>query len=76
MPADLAPNALYAKSVGVTAVINASALGLIETGTSNPDKIGKIYAGQNGIRGALREELIDVSQESPESIKGLMTTPQ
>ena len=68
MPADPAPNAFYAQSGGVTAVINASALGVIEIAASNPDKIGKIYADQNGILGALREELIDVSQESPEAI--------
>ena len=75
MSADQAPNAFYAQSGGVTAVINASALGVIQTAAAYPDKIGKIYAGQNGILGALREELIDVSQESPEAIQGLMTTP-
>ncbi len=75
MSADQAPNAFYAQSGGVTAVINASALGVIQTAADYPDKIGKIYAGQNGILGALREELIDVSQESPEVIQGLMTTP-
>lgn len=75
MSADQAPNAFYAQSGGVTAVINASALGVIQTAAAYPYQIGKIYAGQNGILGALREELIDVSQESPEAIQGLMTTP-
>ena len=75
MSADQAPNAFYAQSGGVTAVINASALGVIETAAAFPEKIAKVYAGQNGILGALREELIDVSQETPEAIKGLMTTP-
>ena len=75
MSADEAPNAFYAQSGGVTAVINASALGVIKTAAAYPQKIGKIFAGQNGILGALREELIDVSQESPETIQGLMTTP-
>ncbi|MAW32019.1 MAG: 6-phosphofructokinase, partial [Alteromonadaceae bacterium] len=51
-----APNAFYAQSGGVTAVINASALGVIETAAQYPDKIGRIYAGKNGILGALREE--------------------
>ena len=62
MPADPAPNAFYAQSGGVTAVINASALAVIETAQNHPDKIGKVYAGKNGILGALREELIDVSR--------------
>ena len=75
MPADPVPNAFYAQSGGVTAVINASALAVIETARNHPDKIGQVYAGKNGILGALREELIDVSRETPEKIKGLLTTP-
>ena len=75
MPADPAPNAFYAQSGGVTAVINASAAGVINTAALFPEKIGKVYAGQNGILGALREELIDISLESQASIDGLMTTP-
>ena len=75
MPADPAPNAFYAQSGGVTAVINASAAGVINTAALFPEKIGKVYAGQSGILGALREELIDISLESQASIDGLMTTP-
>lgn len=75
MPADPAPNAFYAQSGGVTAVINASAAGVINTAATFPEKIGKMYAGQNGILGALREELIDISMESQASLEGLMTTP-
>ena len=75
MPADPAPNAFYAQSGGVTAVINASAAGVIKTAALFPENIGKVYAGQNGILGALREELIDISLESQSSIDGLMTTP-
>jgi len=75
MPADPSPNAFYAQSGGVTAVINASAAGVINTAALFPEKIGKVYAGQNGILGALREELIDISLESQASIDGLMTTP-
>ncbi len=55
-------NAFYAQSGGVTAVINASACGVIETARRHRDVIGKVYAGRNGIIGALREELIDTSQ--------------
>ena len=55
-------NALYAQSGGVTAVINASAAGVIETARKLPRKIGKVYAGRNGIIGALTEDLIDVGK--------------
>ncbi|HEY8385991.1 MAG TPA: 6-phosphofructokinase, partial [Porticoccaceae bacterium] len=68
-------NAFYAQSGGVTAVINASACGVIETARQHRDRIGKVYAGRNGIIGALREELIDTSKESTRDIAGLKTTP-
>jgi len=68
-------NAFYAQSGGVTAVINASACGVIETARANKDKIGKVYAGANGIIGALMEELIDTSKETKKTIAGLRHTP-
>lgn len=68
-------NAFYAQSGGVTAVINASAAGVIETCRAHSDKIGKVYAGANGIIGALREELIDTSKESAATIHALKHTP-
>ena len=68
-------NAFYAQSGGVTSVINASACGVIETARNHPDKIGKIYAGRNGIIGALQEDLIDTSLESAASISALKHTP-
>ena len=68
-------HAFYAQSGGVTAVINASACAVIETARRYRDKIGKVYAGHNGILGALREELIDTSQESDETIGALLRTP-
>ena len=68
-------NAIYAQSGGVTAVINASACGVIQTAQSYPEHIGKVYAAKNGIIGALREELIDTSLESNEDIAALMHTP-
>ncbi len=68
-------NAFYAQSGGVTAVINASACGVIEACKRHPDRIGKVYAGHNGIIGALTEDLIDVSQESDETITALRHTP-
>ncbi|HEX9801918.1 MAG TPA: 6-phosphofructokinase [Gammaproteobacteria bacterium] len=68
-------NAFYAQSGGVTAVINASACGVIETARKHKDKIGKVYAGRNGIIGALTEELIDTSKESKSAIAALRHTP-
>ena len=68
-------NVFYAQSGGVTAVINASACGVIETARKNRDRIGKVYAGRNGILGALSENLIDTSKESARSIAGLRFTP-
>jgi ATP-dependent phosphofructokinase / diphosphate-dependent phosphofructokinase len=68
-------NAFYAQSGGVTAVINASAAGVIETARRHPDKIGTVYAGRNGIIGALTEDLIDTSQESVDAIAALKHTP-
>lgn len=68
-------NAFYAQSGGVTPVINASACGVIETAARHPQQIGKVFAGRNGILGALREELIDTSREGKRAIRGLMTTP-
>ncbi len=68
-------NAFYAQSGGVTAVINASAAGVIETCRAHSDRIGKVYAGSNGIIGALREELIDTSKESAAVIHALKHTP-
>ncbi len=68
-------NAFYAQSGGVTAVINASACGVIETARKHKDKIGKVYAGRNGIIGALTEDLIDTSKETKSAIAGLRHTP-
>jgi len=68
-------NAFYAQSGGVTAVINATACGVIETARKHGDRIGKVYAGRNGIIGALLEDLIDTSKESASAIAALRHTP-
>lgn len=68
-------NAFYAQSGGVTSVINASACGVIETARKQKGKIGKVYAGRNGIIGALTEDLIDTSKESAKAIAALRHTP-
>lgn len=68
-------NAFYAQSGGVTAVINASAAGVIETCRAHRDRIGKVFAGRNGIIGALTEDLIDTSKDSTTAIRALRHTP-
>jgi 6-phosphofructokinase 1 len=68
-------NAFYAQSGGVTAVINATACGLIEEARQHTDQIGTVYAGLNGILGALNEDLIDTSKESAAAIAALRHTP-
>src|SRR3954447_20251262 len=68
-------NAFYAQSGGVTAVINASAAGVIETARKYKNRIGKIYAGRDGIIGALTEDLIDTSREPASAIARLKSTP-
>ncbi len=70
-----ARNAFYAQSGGVTAVINASACGVIETARKYPNKIANVYAGRNGIIGALTEDMIDTNKESAATIAALMHTP-
>ena len=75
MAAKVPPNAFYAQSGGVTSVINVSAQAVIETTRKYPKKIGKVYAGRNGIIGALTEDLIDVSKEPIANIRGLRYTP-
>jgi 6-phosphofructokinase 1 len=67
-------NAFYAQSGGVTSVINASACGVIETAAKSK-KINKVLCGQNGILGALNENLIDTSKESKSTIAKLKNTP-
>jgi 6-phosphofructokinase len=68
-------NAFYAQSGGVSAVINASACGVLQTARQHPEQIGKVYAGRNGIIGALTEDLIDTSVESEAAIAALKHTP-
>lgn len=68
-------NAFYAQSGGVTAVINATAAGVIETARKNKSRIGKVYAGRDGIIGALTEDLIDTTAESAAAIRALTHTP-
>ena len=68
-------NAFYAQSGGVTAVINTSAAGVIETARKHKNRIANVYAGRNGIIGALTEDMIDTNRESAAAIRALAHTP-
>jgi ATP-dependent phosphofructokinase / diphosphate-dependent phosphofructokinase len=70
-----ARNALYAQSGGVSAVINASACGVIQAALKARRHIAKIYAGRDGIVGVLTEDLIDLTRESAATIRALRYTP-
>ncbi len=70
-----AKNVLYAQSGGVTATINASACGLIESARRNRARIGRVYAARNGILGALDEDLVDTTAEPAAAIRALLHTP-
>jgi 6-phosphofructokinase len=69
------PNAFYAQSGGVTSVINASAAGVIDACRRHRGRIGKLYAGRDGIVGALTEDLIDTSKETAAAVRALKWTP-
>ncbi len=68
-------NAFYAQSGGVTATINITACAVIETARKHKSRIGKLYAGRDGIIGALTEDLIDTSREPAAAIRALRYTP-
>ena len=70
-----APNALYAQSGGPTAVINATAQGVIEAVRRARPKVGKLYAARNGILGALHEQLLDTDGASTEAVATLGQRP-
>lgn len=70
-----AMNAFYAQSGGVTAVINASAAAVIETARKHRNRIANVYAGRNGIIGALTEDMIDTNKETAAAIAALKHTP-
>jgi 6-phosphofructokinase 1 len=68
-------NAFYAQSGGVTAVINATACAVIETARKHRQQFSNVYAGRNGIIGALTEDMIDTNRESAATIRALRHTP-
>jgi 6-phosphofructokinase 1 len=67
-------NLIVAQSGGPSPVINNSLRGLVETARDLPE-IGSVFAGWHGIEGVLKEELLNLSEQSPEEISLLRTTP-
>ena len=66
---------LYAQSGGVTAVINASAAGVISEARLQPERIERVLAARNGILGVLRETLVDTAALSGADLARLRATP-
>lgn len=69
-----ARNLIVAQSGGPSPVINNTLRGLVEAARDLPG-IGKVYAARHGIEGVLKEELIDLTAQSPEEIALLRYTP-
>lgn len=65
---------LVAQSGGPTAVINSSLAGVINE-SLNYECIEEIYGSMNGILGVLQEDLIDLAEESQQTIRALRHTP-
>lgn len=74
MTEELIGNCLVAQSGGPTAVINASVAGVVSEAL-NQECIEEIYGGMNGVLGILKEDLIDLAEESQQNIRGLRYTP-
>ncbi|MCD6365310.1 MAG: diphosphate--fructose-6-phosphate 1-phosphotransferase, partial [Planctomycetes bacterium] len=67
--------AVVAQSGGPTAVINASACGVIQTALANSDVFTGVYGSLNGILGILNEEMYDLAKEDPAEIDRLKRSP-
>ncbi len=65
---------IIGQSGGPTAVINASALGVIQTALEN-ENITRVLAAAHGIEGILKERLYDMSREDPEELERMRQTP-
>ena len=67
-------NLVVAQSGGPTHVINSSLRGVIEA-ARDWDQIGTVYGARHGIEGVLKEELLDLTAQSPEEVALLRYTP-
>ncbi|MDK2943431.1 MAG: ATP-dependent phosphofructokinase / diphosphate-dependent phosphofructokinase [Mesotoga sp.] len=67
-------NAVYAQSGGVTSVINASAYGTLVAALESKE-IDRVFAGINGVKGILNEDLYDLTEEARSEIDRIPYTP-
>ena len=65
---------IIGQSGGPTAVINASALGAIQTALQC-EPVTRVLGAANGIEGVLKERLFDMAQEDPEELELLKYPP-
>ncbi len=65
---------IFGQSGGPTAVINASAYGVIRTALDS-DVITNVYGAAYGIKGVLNDELYDMAEEEDYELKLLLNTP-
>ena len=74
MSEKLVGSCIFGQSGGPTAVINASAYGVIKTALEC-EEITKVYGASHGIRGVLDDQLFIMDEEDPEELKYLLSTP-
>ena len=74
MSGELRGACIFGQSGGPTAVINASAYGVLKTALES-DAITNVYGAAHGIRGVLDDRLYDIGQEDPGELRLLLHTP-
>lgn len=65
---------IFGQSGGPTAVINASAYGVIRAAL-DAEEITKVYGAAHGIKGVLEDKLYVMDEEDPNELKLLLNTP-
>ena len=74
MSEKLIGSCIFGQSGGPTAVINASAYGVIRAAL-DAEEITKVYGAAHGIRGVLDDKLYVMDEEDPAELKLLLNTP-
>ena len=74
MSEKLIGSCIFGQSGGPTAVINASAYGVIKTALE-AEEITKVYGASYGIKGVLADRLYVMDEEDPEELRLLLNTP-
>ncbi|MCI6729914.1 MAG: 6-phosphofructokinase [Candidatus Faecousia sp.] len=70
----LVGSVIIGQSGGPSAVINASAYGVIKTALEN-ENITKVYGAFHGIKGVLNDQLMIMDEEDPKELENLLYTP-